>query len=285
MNYPMLTKWSGVLAVGLTLLGAVPKAQADVKVVSEVTVKGAPAVAKDKLPDKSITTSYYKGDKQRVETGKSITISDLTNGKTYTLDPIKKTFTVFSLADLDKTMGDNPFLQMLKVETQTTVTPGTATKTIAGKNAKQFSYTTNFKMSMEGSDDQTAAIAQMLPTITITGEQWTSDDVKFPLDYQKIAQSNFARNVPPMMAKGMKEMVDKLAAIKGFPLSSVVTVSFILPPNAPATLAANIPKDPIVTTTEVKTISEESLDDSLFVVPTDYKEVKATPSLPPGAGQ
>ncbi|MDX1933836.1 MAG: hypothetical protein SFU56_14655 [Capsulimonadales bacterium] len=285
MKSLVFPKWGARAAAGVALFCVAASAYADIKFVAEVTVKGAPTATKANLPDKSVTTSYYKGEKQRIETekpgGKTVTISDLATGTTYTLNPAKKTYTVFKLSDIEAMTADNPIMQMLKIETQTTITPGTATKSIAGKNAKQYTYNTSFKMSLEGGDDQIAAFAQMMPTITIKGEQWTTEDVRFPVNYQKIAQTNMARSIPPMMAKGMSEMIEKMATIKGFPLSSVVTVSFILPKNAAPQAAASMPKEPIITTTEVKSISEENLDDSLFELPKDYTEVKT--ETPAGA--
>jgi hypothetical protein len=258
---------TAVVALSVTL------ARADVKIVSEVTIKGAPKAAQAQVSDKPfITTVYYKASRQRTETDKGVTITDLDGDKFYTLDPVKKTYYVMSSKDIEKMAAENPMLAMIKVDTSTTVTPTAETKSIAGKMAKKYAYTTIMKMGMEGADD---SISAMLPIITINGEQWTTEEITLPVDYRKFAQSNFMRSMPPMMAKGIKDMVDKMADIKGIPLSSIITVTVKPSEKAPPQAASAFPKDPIVTTTEVKSITEGPLDDALFTVPADYKEVKA----------
>jgi hypothetical protein len=274
---------TGVTAV-LAVLSTATLARADLKVVSEVTVKGAPKAAQ--VSDKPVTTiTYYKAGKQRVENDKSITIADLEGDKSYTLDPVKKTYYVTSSKDREKAAADNPFLAMIKVDTSTTVTPTAETKAIVGKTAKKFTYVTLMKMGMEGGDPSMAA---MFPTFTINGEMWTTEEVTLPVDYRKVARNNFMRTMPAMMAKGIQDMVDKISEIKGFPLFTVMTMTIVPSKEAPPQAAASFPKEPIVTTTEVKSIVEAPLDDALFVVPADYKEVKAPapamPGAPPGLG-
>ena len=258
---------------------------ADVTIVQEVSVKGAPKIpafpGAPPAPDMSrptMVTIYYKGDKQRSETGDSVTLSDLASGKIYTLDAKKKTFVVRSL---DKIGSENPFLEMIRMDVTATVTPTDEKKTILNKSAKRYDYAATIKTSMDGVDEQMAA---MFPTITISGQQWATEDVVLPIDFKQVAQTTMVRNFPPMMAKGIKDLAEKMSAIKGFPLSSIVTVKFVFAKEPPPQLAARIPKEPMVTTTEVKSIKEGALEDSLFVVPSDYKEVKeAPPSFTPGA--
>jgi hypothetical protein len=276
----MRNRFRVTATVAVAVLGAASLARADVKIVSEVTIKGVPKAAQAQISDKTTTTTtYYKASKQRTETDKSVTITDLDGDKFYTLDPVKKTYYVMSSKDLEKLAADNPMLAMIKMDTTTTVTPSSETKSIAGKTAKKYAYTTVMKMGMEGADE---SISAMLPTITISGEQWTTEEITLPVDYRKVTQSNFMRSMPPMMAKGIKDMVDKMAEIKGLPLSSVITVTVQPSASAPPQAASAFPKDPIVTTTEVKSIVEGPLDDALFTVPADYKEVKAPASNIPG---
>jgi hypothetical protein len=268
-----------IATVVVTVMSAT-LARADVKIVSEVTVKGVPKAAQAQISDKTTTTTtYYKASKQRTETDKSVTITDLDADKFYTLDPVKKTYYLMSSKDMEKMAADNPMLAMIKMDTSTTVTPTDETKTIAGKMAKKYAYTTVMKMGMDGADE---SISAMLPTITISGEQWTTEEIALPVDFRKVAQSSFMRSMPAMMAKGIKDMVDKMAEIKGLPLSNIITVTVKASASAPPQAAAAFPKDPIVTTTEVKTITEGPLDDALFTVPADYKEVKAPATAMPG---
>ena len=244
---------------------------ADVTVVSEITTKGLPAGIKGNAASSSgkptIATTYYKGDKQRVETGDSITITDYTTGKTTALDVKKKTYTI---RNAEKVEG-NPFLEAMKMEVTADMKATAEKKTIVEKNARRYDYNAVMKMTMDGVDP---TIASMLPTIMISGQQWTTEDIPYKMDVAKVARVTMLRSLPPMMAKGVKEISEKLAMMKGFPLSSVVTLKFALSKDAPAEFASRIPKDAIVTTTEVKSIVQTPLDEALFTIPEGYSEVK-----------
>jgi hypothetical protein len=74
-----------------------------------------------------------------------------------------------------------------------------------------------------------------------------------------------------------RRMPSKLAKTKGFPVASRVVVTMTSPQSpAPTT---------ITTTTEVKSITDATLDESLFKVPDGYKEVAPRPvPVRPGAG-
>jgi hypothetical protein len=84
----------------------------------------------------------------------------------------------------------------------------------------------------------------------------------------------------------LKTLVEKIATIKGTPLSSRIEV--IIKPGdgkAPDVNVLPIPKDPIIVVNEVKSISEDPLAaDSLFTVPADYKKVAVdTKSVTPAS--
>jgi hypothetical protein len=83
----------------------------------------------------------------------------------------------------------------------------------------------------------------------------------------------------------LKTLAEKIATIKGTPLSSRIEV--IIKPGdgkAPDVNVLPIPKDPIIVVNEVKSISEDPLADSLFTVPADYKKVAVdTKSVTPAS--
>jgi len=267
-----------VAATAIAVLSITTVARADLKIVAEVTVKGTPKAAQ--VSEKpTIRTTYFKPGKQRVETDKGVTISDLEGDKFYTLDPVKKTFYVTSSKDQEKSLADNPMLAMMKTNASTTVTPTAETKTIAGKTAKKVTYLTVMKMEMEGLDPSMAA---MLPTFTISGEEWRTEEIALPADYYRFVKNNLLRVLPPMIAKGIQDMVDKTSEIKGLPLSSIMTITVIPSKTTPPQVLASLPKEPVVTMIEVQSVVEGSLDDALFTVPADYTEVKAPPSTLPG---
>lgn len=252
---------------------------ADLKVVSQVTVKGQPKAAQAAgVPgDKPVTTTtYYKGDKSRTETDQGAFITDLANDKMYTLDLAKKTFTVTSLQATAKAASDNPFLNNIKVASKTTVTPGTETKALLGKTAKRTDYTSDFAISIEGNETLNA----FMPKISIQGQMWNDETLMLPGDPRKLAQATYSRMLPAQIRQGVAEMSDKLGTMKGFPLLSVITVTVTPPKDAPDFVKEQMPKEPIVTTSTVTSISEEALPDSLFVVPSNFKEEKTAPATP-----
>ncbi len=260
-----------VLAAGAALLLVACAARADVKIVSEVNVTGLPpqaqAQVKQTFPQTVMT--YYKGDMTRTELAGSVVLYDCLGDKLYTLDPAKKTYTIASVQEMMEKAG--PLMAMMKFDTTADVKEGGASKTIAGKPAKNFLFTANIALSMEGTP------AGMLPTTKIVGEQWVTNAVALPANCQRMMAASLARSAGPMLG-GMKPLIEKMATMKGAPLSSKVTVTITAAQPLPG-----LPTDPIVTTTEVKAISEEALDDALFKIPADYKKVEPTPA-PPGPG-
>jgi hypothetical protein len=257
--------------------------RADVKIVSEVTVKGVPpAVTAQGGPDMSkptVTTTYYKGNWQRVESGGTITITNFETGKITTLNPKAKTYYTVGVGDSLKAMADNPMLAAIKVEAVADVKPGGQTKVIAGKTAKNYKISATMKMTMDGAPPEAAA---MFPTMVMTGEQWTTEGISLPIPTGKMVQNSFVKNLPPFFQNGMKPFTDKMASIPGFILSNTMSMEFKRSAGAPD--LPGFPKEPIVTITEVKEISEAPLDDALFAPPADYKEVQppATPGFGPG---
>jgi hypothetical protein len=272
-------------AVSMVALGVMATvARADVKVVSEVKMTGIPAAAAAQpgVPDLKkpiITTTYYKGNKQRVESGDTVIITDYETGKVTTLNPAKKTFYTSNITDGLKAMADNPMIEMIKIDATADVKQGGETKTIAGKAAKNYKLTATMKMSMDGAPPETAA---MFPTIIMKGEQWTTEAIALPIQTSKLVQANFTKNMPAFLQKGMKPFLDKMATIPGFTLSNTMSIEFMRAPGAPD--MPGFPKEPIVTVTEVKELSEAPLEDALFAPPADYKEVQAPKPAGPGRG-
>jgi hypothetical protein len=268
-------------AVALSVLSGV--ARADVKIVAEVKTTGMPT--NPSLPtnaNKPVTqTVYYKGKKQRVEVYGIVSITDSETGMTTILDPAKKTFYVSDPAEVAKAMAANPMLAMIKMDTTAVdVKSGGQSKTIAGKAAKNYKVSATLKMGMEGGDD---AMASMFPTVLVKNEQWVTEGIALPISVVKDSAEQYTKNLPPFFQKGLKPYIDKMGTIQGFPLASTVIMEFVFANGSPG--IPGIPKEPIVTTTEVKEISEAPLDDALFTVPSDYKKVEPpTPGAIPGGG-
>jgi hypothetical protein len=281
----MKRNFLSAVGAGVMLLGALASAAwADLKVVQEVTIKGLPEAAKAQNPNlgKPMTmTTFYKGDRMRQEQGAMVTITDYKEGTITTLDPKKKTFYVSKISDTMNAVANNPFLETLKLDVKADVKPGTETKSILGKSAKNVKFNATFTFSSKDGGD--SPIAAFMPTIILKGEQWVTEEVKVPGDpKQMLQQMNLSRGPMAMFGGGMKEFTEKMGSVPGFPLLNSTTMEFVFPPTAPPQVQEQMGGKPMTTLTEVKSISEEVLDEALFKAPEDFKEVKApeTPAFP-----
>ena len=94
-----------------------------------------------------------------------------------------------------------------------------------------------------------------------------------------------------MLGAFLKPLTEKMAKAKGFPMASRVSVT--LPrlrrrraeagdAQPPAGDAASLAA-PVVVTTEVRSITEDALDEALFAVPAEYRKVdpRARPAQMP----
>lgn len=252
---------TAVAAVGATLIAlcSAGSARADLKVVSEMTVTGLPKTEMTSSgTQKSTSTAYYKGDKFRQEAGDSISIFDCGTGQVYTLDQGKKTYSVMAADDM-LNMANNPMLAKMKMDVSGDVTPTDKTETITDKTTKEYLFTFTMKMGMEGMD------SSIFPTMKMSGEQWNTTSIRFPANCVKMMQ--FTQRMPGMFGSSMKTFAEKMAAMPGFPMRKTMTITM------EGGAVAAMTKDPIVMTTEVKSISEDKLPDSLFAVPSGYTKV------------
>ncbi|GAB4458118.1 MAG: hypothetical protein OHK0029_18900 [Armatimonadaceae bacterium] len=270
-----------VLAAFAVALSSV-SARADLKIVTQMKVTGAPEAAQGQVPP--TTTTFIKGDRVRVEQGKTITITDYKSNVIVTLDPVKKTYSEMNLNALTDA-AKNPMMAMFKMDVKADVKPTGKTKELLGRTVKEYKYSATVSMSVDpnaGEDTPLPpGIADMLPTVMISGENWVSDTIQFPIDPNKL-MSQSMQGMLSMFGAGMKDFQEKMAAIPGYPLETRTLVEVVFPPTAPKEMIGETP-GPVTTTTTVTSISEEPLPDSLFDIPADYEKVTG-PALPiPGA--
>ena len=260
------------------LFGALSvSAHADLTVVSETTVSGIPEAAKAMAPGPDMSkpmtsTTYYKGDKTRTETAGSIILTSGDTAQITTLNPAAKTYSIASAA------ASNPFASMMSFSvTGSKVTKTAEKKTILGKSSDKYMLSIPLKMSM-GEED---AATDGLLTMKIAGEEWTTDAVALPTGATSMSTGALGKMMMGPMAGGMKSMAKQMAEIKGFPLLTVMTMTFVIPEGSPAAQAfGDGPPPKITLRAEVKSIAETALDDSLFAVPADYKKIDAPMAIP-----
>jgi len=310
------TKAVRTVALGLSTFGAAASiARADVTITSLLTMTaprqmpGRPARGSGgsgSETTRQTVTAYYKGNKVRTQSSVgSVTLYDAATDTTTVLNPADKTYTV----NASKKMVEQvkPFLSMFKVSVGGGVTPGTASKTIAGLPARN--YRINLQMKM-GVDPQSAigrgglapgapgTSAAGTPPATLfrmkmAGEQWASSAVSLPARVQTQMTTSALRALGGMMP-GMEKMAGRMTAVKGLPLSSRMTITMTTPQGIGAAMMggggpAGAKSGPIVitTVTDTKSVSRKPLPDSLFTIPAGYREVQpAAPGMGgmPGGG-
>jgi hypothetical protein len=287
----------GGAALLFTLALAGTAARADVKIVSEVDMGAVPFPVPAAAPAAGagngkplVTTSYYKGDRSRVESGGSVIIvtGKADGGKTFVLDPVARTYYVQATSggagNAAALSEDSPFLSSVRIDGDLKVdSSSSVTKNIAGRVAKLYRLTGNFKIMLGGGDNGGAGFP--LANVTLNGEQWTTETLTVPtLGAAVPGASTFLNAMPPLLAKSDAKLKTQMAAIKGYPLLSAVSVTVTMPKDSPfAEMAAGaFPTKPITARTEVKQLSEDPLPDDLFAVPAGYKQVEppAAPALP-----
>lgn len=235
--------------IGATLLLTLTAgaARADLKVVAKTTVG-----------ERSTTvTTYYKGSKARVETGNSVIITDGSSGKTYILNPQKKTYTLIRANDPNMQQASG-MMQMFDISAD--VKPGGKSKTILGKTVKNYVFTITmkpnaaFKTRMDEAkkknpNAQIPPIANMV--VTVRGEEWVSDALGVS------AAGNAVMMQQLMSMPNFRNVAQKFSIMKGVSLESNTSTSFGTQSQTSKTVATSVSQSP--------------LSDSLFDVPVGYK--------------
>lgn len=267
-------------AAGMVLVSVPGPALADAKIVTRTSSSGGMAGARPGSDGSGATsTSYYKGDKVRVETGNNVMIYDCAADRLYTLDTAKKTYTVATLQQLAS--QPNPMMQMIDIQSTVSMKPGGKTKTISGKRATNYVWKATLTMKLKkGTNLPQGAAPPTLPTIIMEGEQWTTTALKTSAKCGRLpaAAMMSAGGMPP----GLKKLIDLFATIKGVPLSSRMTQRMKMSGGAPAGMPAGADRTMTVTSSVVS-LSEATLPASLFAVPAGYKQVpRSSPGMPMG---
>jgi hypothetical protein len=248
-----------IAGVSLSFAIALP-AHADLKLTSKV-------VSSSNGSGSSIV--YYKGKKMRSETDGSVVLFDGEKSTVTTLDLAAKTYSVVPLSAL----SNNPAIKSMDIQADVRLVPGGQTKTVLGKETKNYKYTATIKMSLKREMiDRLAAAARSrgsaaptlpkLPTIIVTGENWVSEQTNLPSG--AVASSMSALGAVP----GLSSLVDKFRAIKGVPLESNVVISV-----ASGQRARNQTMSTVATS-----LDEAELPDSLFRIPPGFVEVRSSMS-------
>lgn len=257
-----------LLAAALALSAA---AHADVKLV-QTTQAGGELLKAGKarapkagaaIPESTTTTLYFKGNKVRTETKDRVTLFDGT--RLLLLNAAKKSYQAIPM----DSAAANPMAAMMDIKADVSLKPGTKTKTILGKSAKQYLLTITMNLGVKPGmlppkEDGTKAELPKIPPMTSKSEIWA---VEFPgVSAKSTSAMERLASLP-----GLKGIQEKLQQIKGLGLETTMTQDLM---GRTMTLR-----------TTTTSLSEATLPASLFEIPKGWKQVPFDPpSMPGGFG-
>jgi hypothetical protein len=250
--------------IALGVLACAGAAHADVKMVSQMKGKMMG------MNPSGETVTYIKGNKMRTDQtqgrNQTSTIMDVDSGRMITLNHSRKEAEVWNMTEMSAA------LQQTGVSVEAAdvkVTPTGNTKQVAGYAATEH--------QMDVSVDAGIPDAPIKMTLNISGPAWLSTEAPGVQDYARFYQAAFekgfffgdprAAQAQPGNARGMMKLYRDMAE-KGIPLESTQTVK----------MSGSGPMAGILGRmgggemhTVVTSISTETLDDSLFEVPSGYR--------------
>jgi len=222
------------------------------------------------------TTHYVKGNKLRTDNDDgTVQIIDLDGRRMIGVDTQKKTYGVVTFAEMKAAIEQQQQKMQQAIQQsaqqndqkqnpQLTVTP--TIKVLPGNNPRQIlgqsTVETKIQMDMQMQAQGTAAAPAPDPsqpagansaTISMTFDTWVAPSVtgyqQFSQFYRRMAKevnwtppSNL--HIDPRMSQGLAEYQKNRAALKGFPLLTVVSMGMPLPAGqAPPNMAQNTPQN------------------------------------------
>lgn len=293
------------------LSGAANAARADVKIVSIVAVTGQPPrmgelqMRVSALPH--TVTAYYQGDNSRTEVAGGFAV--LYNGKdgtTTVLDLAGKTYFVTSGQPTGQGGCGGRGGRRMTMEGKANLKPAFGTQTLLGSQAQKYALTGFLKMNFSGPPMGPAdppppdgsgrgtqpggfggrrSGPRRPQEVTLTGDMWLSDAVKLPSS-DKQALMPLLRELMPGGGPLLLPFAGSVVKTRELPLLAKVTLTPTPPPARPAGQgddAGSAPPPvpmPTVATFTVTSVSQSTLDPSLFAVPPGYTQ--AAPPRPFG---
>lgn len=250
---------------------------ADVRIASKVSVSGGNN--KTVSPGEQTITTLFKGKKVRQESSEgTVTIFDPSADQVYTLDSKTKTYYVNSVKESLKVNVASLQRKNVKIQLSTSLDTTTGnSRTVAGKETVPCALTVKATAHAEGVGRLFGGAKREFTLLS--GNVWA-------VDSKAILPQEWG-NEPESMLPLVHLMLPKdtplsgsvsqvLSQKKQFPMASHVTIQ--RPQRAENGDEENY--SPLEVTMEITTIAPDiTLDDTLFRVPTDYRQV--SPPAPP----
>ena len=285
-----------------------PPVRADLTVTSETRIMRSSDPAQNQIgetrPEETRgNVVSYRGDLARVEQGDgTITLYDLKAGRVYLLTPADKTYSTLSLGDFLKrdllTAPQDAAGRAANSNTEVRLDlkkdAVIESKTLAGFQTQAYDLTGGVTVSFNRPagggrsgfpgggrrgrrgggfpggypvPDSGGRGAAPVRVAQFEGEVWLSAPNALKTKTKISLLPLLQLSVPS--ARLMQPLADKIAKIKGFPLSGKVIFAGR---NAPSAASAS---SSVTVSFTVKTIVEGPLDESLFMIPADYQRLAA----------
>jgi hypothetical protein len=269
-----MRRWLATIAI---VVLCVVRVGADLTIATVTTIEGPmAAMAGGNMSPKIVT--QIKGAKAltEIEMGDQIvaTLVDLATKQAILLRRADKTATVM---DPTAAMAGKPPMQMPKVDVA--VKPTGKKRDIDGHQCDEFAVAMKMDMSSMGGGDMPPAATAMLKDVRMTmdGFIWvaknapgSSEYLSFQTNAAKLAMSVLS-GVAKGMPSGMEQMLTGFKDAPGIPILTELMMN-IEGTGEMAEMMKKMGQMKIIS--KVTSISTNSLPDTLFVVPEDYKLVK-----------
>lgn len=248
---------AGLTALALCILA--PAARGDLTLVASVAVEGVPAPLRRAagLAEGGGTTLtiYRKEGRQRAETGEGVVLDDLATGDRYLLDPRARTVAAYRAAPALPAPAER-----LSVRAHAAIHPLAGERTLAGRRTVGYAFSGVVRLRLRGSETEIARIE-------VEGEQWSAPDLRLPGGG---AGALLAR-LPVLGGAAQAPLTARLAALPGTPLAFQVRLRVV---SSVGDLGGLLPPGAITARAEVTSFSQETLPDTLFQVPSDYRALE-----------
>ncbi len=253
------------VAVAVVFAAPLP-VRADLKIVSEVTS------VKDGMTQKPFTeTTFVKDEMVREDRDDGASfIHDLTSDTYFYLDNLHKICA--TLSGKGQAVRESALNSLIAENADfsgtANVKPGGKTKTIAGHVAKNYTYSATMKVKMRGN-------ARQFLTLRMTGETWVAPSIAISPRVKRMEDAAFVRSLGPL-ARAANPLLAKIAKVKGYPLSSRSTTVLVI-----SGAEAGATQQTVTQTRTATLVSEDRIDDGLFIVPPAYRDVSPEPNMLP----
>jgi hypothetical protein len=216
----------------------------DAKIVSHLK-----ANVMNKPTERDVTT-YLKGDWMRTESTDTATLYNIATKNTIILDIAHKTYYEVN--------GDaaQPDTKGMKVDATATVTPTEEKSKIVGFDCSKYLADINISMSPQGGNF-TAKTA-------MTMEFWTTTQLKTAVTPEHMLYMVTQMFRGAMSIQGMDKFKKEMEKVQGLPLNSKMGLTI---EGLPGMTPPKIEIEQVV-----QSITEETLPDSLFQTPADFKK-------------